>query len=281
MSSFITNTASKVAMQTLKGINREIGSIQYEMITGLKSDTSPATLAFTRILEADVAAYETISDGLAQGATIVNIALTATDQLVDVLRNMKEVALSGTSESSDFTKINNELVDLNEQLAQIVSTDWGGVSLVADNIGAGNTLSVPMYLQRSGMGSTASVETMDIPALALQSGVFGTSGSVNQFFTTVTDVATAQTAVGEIETHFDLVVQGAASLGTFANRIEDQADFVSKITDTIKSTIGIMIDADLDEASARLQALQTKQQLGAQAVSIANQSPQMILSLFR
>lgn len=281
MSPFMTNTASKVAMQSLKGINHEVGQLQYEMTTGRKSNIAPATLAFSRVLETDVATYEKISDGLAQASTIVNIAMTATNEMVKVLKDMKSVVISGTNETADFGKINNELLAMNEQLAVIASTDWGGTSLVADNIGSGTTLSVPMYLQRSGQGAQATVETMEIQTLALQSGVFGTAGAMNQFFTSVTDVSSAQTALGEIETHFDLVVTGAAQLGTFANRIEDQSDFVSRVTDSIKSSIGVLVDADMDKVSARYQALQVKQDLGEQALSIANQSPQMLLSLFR
>ena len=76
-------------------------------------------------------------------------------------------------------------------------------------------------------------------------------------------------------------VNAAAELGSSQKRIETQMDFVGKLSDALTTGIGAMVDADMEEASARLQALQTQQQLGIQALSIANQAPQSILSLFR
>jgi flagellin len=76
-------------------------------------------------------------------------------------------------------------------------------------------------------------------------------------------------------------IDAAASFGSAQNRIDIQSDFVSSLSASLKSGIGSMVDADMEETSARLQALQVQQQLGVQALSIANQSPQSILSLFR
>ncbi len=98
---------------------------------------------------------------------------------------------------------------------------------------------------------------------------------------TITDRATALTAVGEIEALFTLAKDGVARLGTAAKRINDQSNFVADLADSLKAGIGALVDADMEEASARLQALQTQQQLGVQALSIANQAPQTILALFK
>ena len=84
-----------------------------------------------------------------------------------------------------------------------------------------------------------------------------------------------------METLIQTAVDGAAALGASASRISDQNEFVGKVSDAIKSGIGTLVDADMEEASARLQALQVQQQLGVQSLSIANQAPQSILSLFR
>ena len=97
----------------------------------------------------------------------------------------------------------------------------------------------------------------------------------------VTSLANAQTALGTIETLTDTAIDAAAAFGSDAGQIEIQADFVSKLTDSLKAGIGSMVDADMEETSARLQALQVQQQLGIQALSIANQAPQNVLSLFR
>ncbi|MFC0340297.1 flagellin N-terminal helical domain-containing protein [Paracoccus niistensis] len=97
----------------------------------------------------------------------------------------------------------------------------------------------------------------------------------------VTTPANAQAALASIETMMQASTNAAASFGAAGRRIEMQSDFVSKLTDTLKSSVGALVDADMEEASARLQALQTQQQLGIQSLSIANKAPQNILSLFR
>ena len=100
----------------------------------------------------------------------------------------------------------------------------------------------------------------------------------------VIDVSTevgAGQALGQIDELIDTAIKAAAAFGSAQGRIETQADFVSKLTDSLKSGIGSLVDADMEEVSARLQALQVQQQLGVQSLSIANQAPQSILSLFR
>ena len=107
-------------------------------------------------------------------------------------------------------------------------------------------------------------------------GALGALASID-----VSNLAGAQAALGSIETLTQTAIDAAASFGSDAKQIEIQADFVSKLTDSLKMGIGSMVDANMEEASARLQALQVQQQLGVQALSIANQAPQSLLSLFR
>jgi len=106
-------------------------------------------------------------------------------------------------------------------------------------------------------------------------GLFGLGGI------DVTTDSGAEAALGNIETLIDNAIDAAAGFGSVEGRIETQSDFIGKLTDALKSGIGSLVDADMEAASARLQALQVQQQLGTQALSIANQSPQNILALFR
>lgn len=97
----------------------------------------------------------------------------------------------------------------------------------------------------------------------------------------VSNAAGAAAALGNIETLLQSSIDAAATFGSVQKRIEIQADFVGKLSDSLTAGIGTLVDADMEEASARLQALQVQQQLGVQALSIANQQPQMLLGLFR
>lgn len=97
----------------------------------------------------------------------------------------------------------------------------------------------------------------------------------------VSTVGGAASALTQIEGMMQTTISAAADFGSAGGRLETQSNFLSKLTDSLKSGIGTMVDANMEEASARLQALQTQQQLAIQSLSIANQAPQSILSLFR
>ena len=97
----------------------------------------------------------------------------------------------------------------------------------------------------------------------------------------VANETSAQAALGAIDAMIANATAAAASFGSAGSRIEMQSEFLSKLTDSLKTGIGALVDADMEETSARLQALQTQQQLGIQSLSIANKAPQNILSLFR
>ena len=115
-------------------------------------------------------------------------------------------------------------------------------------------------------------------------GQFQNAGSGGLATLAAVDVSTAggaATALGNIEALIQTSITAAAAFGSAEGRIETQSNFVSKLMDTMKSGIGSMVDADLEAASARLQALQVQQQLATQSLSIANQAPQNILALFR
>lgn len=142
--------------------------------------------------------------------------------------------------------------------SQVAQNDSGQWQLKVDNDGASLAFSVV-----GAAGGEAS------------GGLFGLGGI------DVTTNAGADAALDNIETLIQSSIDAAASFGSVQGRIETQSDFVGKLVDSLKSGIGTLVDADLEETSARLQALQVQQQLATQSLSIANQAPQNILSLFR
>ena len=97
----------------------------------------------------------------------------------------------------------------------------------------------------------------------------------------VSTAAGATAALGNIEALIDVAIDASSAFGSVEGRIDLQADFISSMSDSLTSGIGSLVDANMEETSARLQALQVQQQLGVQSLSIANQAPQSILSLFR
>tara|TARA_R110002110_G_scaffold16722_8_gene72039 strand:- start:2574 stop:3416 length:843 start_codon:yes stop_codon:yes gene_type:complete len=280
MSSIITNNSAMVALQTLKSINKDLSATQNAISTGKEISTakdSSAIWAISKVMESDVAGFEAVSDSLAIGESTVAVASAGAEQIVETLKEMKQLSVAGQSETADFTKIN---ADLQEKISQITAitngSQFNGVNLLLDDIdgNGGTALTVVSSLDRVG-NAAPTVTTIDVATVDFTSNLDATT------ITAITDATDAATAFGEIEAFLTVAIDGAAQLGASAERISDQREFIGKLSDAVKSGIGSLVDTDMEAASARLQALQTQQQLGVQALSIANQAPQTILSLFR
>jgi len=281
MSSILTNNSAMVALQTLKSINNDLAKTQSQISTGkdvASAKDNSAIWAISKTMESDVAGFRSVSDALALGESTVAVASAGAEQIVNILTDMKELAISANTENVDFAKIQASMTEMGEQITSIIgASQFNGANLLAADVdGAGaSSLSVISSLDRVGAAvptvSQITVDTVD----------FETSIDVTGGLTAIADASSAATALGELEAFLVLAIDGAAELGASASRLEDQNMFISKLSDAMKSGIGTLVDADMEEASARLQALQVQQQLGIQSLSIANQAPQSILSLFR
>ena len=280
MSSINTNNGAMVALQTLRSINKDLSATQSAISTGKDINTAKdnsAIWAISKVMESDVAGFEAVQDSLAVGESTVAVASAGAEQIVETLKEMKALAVAGQSETADFAKIN---ADMQEKIAQISAitdgSQFNGVNLLKADIdgNASTNLTVVSSLDRIGSGAPT-VTTIDVASADFTTNLNAST------ITAITDSTTAATAFGDIEGFLTVAIDGAAALGASAQRISDQGEFMSKLSDAVTSGIGALVDADMEAASARLQALQTQQQLGVQSLSIANQAPQTILSLFR
>ncbi|WP_394180939.1 flagellin [Yoonia maritima] len=281
MSSILTNNSAMVALQTLKSINGDLSKTQSMISTGKEVSSAKdnsAIWAISKVMESDVAGFKAISDSLSLGESTVAVASAGAEQIVETLKEMKQLAVSAQSENVDFAKIQ---ADMDEKAAQVASvigaSQFNGANLLATDVdGNGGTgLNVLSSLDR--VGNTAPTPSL----ITVDSVNFEANIDLVTNLTAITDTTTAATALGELETFLTTAIDGAAQLGASSKRIDSQNDFIGKLSDSLKSGIGTMVDADMEETSARLQALQVQQQLGVQSLSIANQAPQTIMSLFR
>jgi len=281
MSSILTNSGAMVALQTMRGINKNMAQTQNEISTGKSVATArdnASTWAISKVMESDVAGFKGISESLALGKATVGVASAAAEQIVSELNGIKQLIVAAQSENVDHAKIQDDIAERTAQIASIVAgAQFNGANLLATDVDGNGATSfgVLASLDRVGAGaptpSMITVDTVDFEAdLDLVADL-----------TAITDTATAATALGEIETFIQTAVAGAAALGASASRIDSQSEFVSKLTDSMTAGIGALVDADMEATSARLQALQVQQQLAMQSLSIANQQPQNILALFR
>lgn len=276
MSSILTNSGAMVALQTLKGINSSLAKTQSDISTGksvASAKDNAAIWAISKVMESDVSGFSAISDSLALGQSTVAVAQDGAEQITDLLKQMKEKIVSATGSNVDHTKLAAEVDELKNQVTSIIAgSQFNGSNLLsAENSATG--IDILSSLDRDGTGAVTA-QTINVASVD-----FETNLDLSDI--DVSDATTATTSLAAIETHIQTAVDGAAALGASAARLENQSTFVSKITDAMTNGIGALVDADMEEASARLQALQTQQQLGIQALSIANQAPQNILALFK
>ncbi|MFT5629128.1 MAG: flagellin [Gammaproteobacteria bacterium] len=275
MSSILTNNSAMVALQTLKSINNDLSKTTSMISTGKEvasAKDNSAMWAISKVMESDVSGFKAVSDSLSLGESTVAVASAGAEQITNLLNEMKEKVVAATGENVDHTKITADITQLKEQITSVIAaSQFNGTNLLDTAGNAG--MSVLSSLDRDA-GGTVTAANIDVASVDFEA---------NLDLTTIdtVDAATAEASLTDMETLIQTAVDGAAALGASSSRISDQNDFVGKVSDAIKSGIGTLVDADMEEASARLQALQVQQQLGVQSLSIANQAPQSILSLFR
>ncbi|HSF92243.1 MAG TPA: flagellin [Paracoccaceae bacterium] len=274
MSSILTNNSAMVALQTLKSINSNLSKTQDEISTGKSvgsAKDNSAVWAISKVMESDVAGFKAISESLSLGESTVAVASAGAEQITNLLNEMKEKVVAATGENVDHTKIASDVTELKNQITSIISAaQFNGSNLLNT---AGGNITVLSSLDRNSAGAVTA-SNITVASVDFQADLDLTTINVSS-------ATAADTSLAAIETLVQTAVDGAASLGASQKRIQDQSSFVSKLTDAMKAGIGSLVDADMEEASARLQALQVQQQLATQSLSIANQAPQAILSLFR
>jgi flagellin len=275
MSSILTNNSAMVALQTLKSINSNLAKTQSEISTGKSIGTAKdnsAIWAISKVMESDVAGFKAVSDSLSLGESTVAVASAGAEQITNILNEMKEKVVAATGENVDNAKITADVDELKSQITSIIAaSQFNGTNLLDTAGNAGIT--VLSSLDRDS-GGTVTAANITVASVDFEANLDLTTIDVSSS-------ANADTSIAAMETLIQTAVDGAAQLGASAKRIQDQNVFVGKVKDAMTQGISSLVDTDMEEASARLQALQSQQQLGVQSLSIANQAPQTILSLFR
>lgn len=270
-----TNAGAMVALRNLTATNAELAMVQNRINTGLKVASAKddgGIYAIAQNMRADVSAFGAVKNSLARAISTTDTALAAGQAVSDLLVEMKAKAVAAKDASLDTasrTALNEDFKALRDQIGTIVSNaEFNGANLIKGgatditaiaNADATNTITIAAEVMA--LGATGSVITL-------------TAGEV---IDTVTKAGAVLTAIG---TSLNNLNSALSRLGTGAKSLEIHSDFVTRLTDETEKGIGNLVDADLAKESAKLQSLQVQQQLGVQALSIANQSPQIILSLF-
>jgi flagellin len=269
-----TNAGAAVALQYLTSTQAQLDKTQAAINSGLKVATARddgAIYAIAQNQRGAVAGYTSVVNSINNGTSAIDVALSAGQSISDLLIQMKAKALSAADSSLDTASrqaINANFVALRDQITTIVKNAvFNGFNLVD-----GSTTQITALASSDGTRRiTTAAQNMKL------SGSVVTIKSTN----TVSTQAKASALVATIQTSLTNVNSALAKLSSGAAKFSIQSTFAQKLSDTLTAGIGNLVDANMASESARLQSLQVKQQLGIQALSIANQGPQTILSLFR
>ena len=251
MSSILTNNSAMIALQNLKAINMDLSKTQNEISTGksISSASDNASMwAISKVMEADVAGFSAISKALALGESTVAVAAAGADKIVEILKEMKEKIVTATGDNVDHAKLTTDVKALSDQITSIIgAAQFNGMNLLSDTgAGSGTSLKVLSSLDRT--NSTITATSITVKSVEFNNDLAAAATL------SVATTADATTALGTIETLITAAIKGAAALGSSKGHIEDQQKFVSKIIDSMKSDIRALVDANMEEASARLQA---------------------------
>ena len=314
MTSILTNAGATAALSTLRSLNSDMEKTQGRISSGYKVETASDNAAYWSIattMRSDNKALSTVQDALGLGAATTDVAYTALEASIDVVDEIKAKITAASEPGVDKDKVQKEIKQLQDQLLSIAkSASFSGENWVyhSDDAPAG-TESIVGSFNRDAEGSvsltTLNFDTskssliyvdgdgkVDSSGSALLSQHIeytdstgtSTTASFSVMTLDVSDLDTAaqlDEALKAIDTVLQDMTDAAADVGSINSRIDMQNDFVADLMDSIDTGVGKLVDADMNEESTRLKALQTQQQLGIQALSIANSSTQNILSLFQ
>jgi flagellin len=275
LNSVNTNVGAMVALQNLQITNSELNTTQNRINTGKKINSAKdngAIWAIAQNQRAEMGALNAVKDSLQRGQSTVDVAMAAGESISELLLQMKEKALAATDEtltSASRAALAEDFDSIRDQVTSVIeNAQFNGANLLDGSLTGGY----------KALASADGSSTIDVAGEDMSlSGSIVTLGAADSIGNT-TDAAASLTAV---DTSIANVSASLARMGTSSKALGTHLSFVGKLQDSLEAGIGNLVDADLAKESARLTALQTKQQLGVQALSIANSSTSMLLGLFR
>jgi len=286
-----TNVGAMAALQALNETSKGLSVVQSRINSGLNvASTKDDSAAFTiaQGLRGDLGGLKAVSSSLSRAKSVADVAVAGAEQISDVVNQMKTLAKQASDDGiSDESRAayNKDFTALRDQISTIVdSSEFNGTNLLKTG---GGTVSALQSLTNKATGTdtydpdTLSIANQEIDLPATETASAGVGTGVLGQDSEIDTAAKAKAMVDTLDTLGSSLNTKLSDLGSGSRKIDAQMTFTSKLSDAIESGVGKLVDADLAKESAKLQALQVKQQLGVQALSIANQAPQTITSLFR
>ncbi len=302
-----TNTSALAALQNLNATQNELSSVQQRINTGLrvssaKDDSSAFVIA--QNLRSDLSGMKSVTSSLNRAKSVLDVTLSGATQVSDLMNQMQAKALEASDAGLDQKSrdaLDLDFKALQNQISTVVkSSDFNGTNLLDGSPAIPGSLSALQSIKGTStlvVGNLKIQGTAAAPGMMVQSltAAEAAGGAAIQYdllsvaaqapagavSADIKGTAIAKDVMIALEKAKSTMATNLNTLGSAARQVDSQLSFTAKLGDALTSGIGTLVDADLAKESANLQALQLKQQLGVQALSIANQSPQSISSLFR
>jgi flagellin len=265
-----TNYGSMVALQALNATNRSLETTQNRINTGMKVSSAKdngAIFAIASSQRAEMGALDSVKNSIQRGQSVIDVALAAGDVISGALEEQKALAVAIQSSVADSAQETAYLKDYNA-LGTEITKALAGASFDGVNLFSAGSATNQLVVQVG----TKAADTYSVHAAA---------GTATTVATATGSIARAAATAANVDTAITAFSAKLGELGSFSKSLGRQLTFVGKLQDSVEGGIGNLVDADLAKESAKLTALQTKQQLGVQALSIANSSSSVLLSLFR
>ena len=279
MSSILTNSSAMNALATLREVNRGLTDTQSRVSSGLKvasGKDNAAYFAISETMKGDSGMFKAINEGMTATKNSVATARLGAETVTGLAQQMVERIAFAQSDGVNKQDVQNELVALAKNMQSAIDqATFNGDNLIDGVKALAGPVSVVNGVSRDAAGAFA-VTTFSFTAVDLQT-IQTNLAAIDVTSTTTTMDAKLIAAEGELGN----AITASTSLGITENTLDGQMQFIDSLTNTLDSGVSSMVDADMEEEAARLQALQVQQQLATQSLSIANQAPQNILSLFR
>ena len=270
-----TNTGAIIALQNLNATASQLQTTQNRISTGLAVSSAKDNGAIWGIAQnsrASISALDAVKQSLQRAQSTVDVAVSAGQTVSDLLNQIKAKTLAASDTSLDATSrtaLGNDVTALVNQVTRIVTNaDFNGTNIIKSG-----ATSISALANAAGT-NVLTVASQDLSVTGTNLG----SNALSTIFSTATTAGTYLTTVNSAITNVNKAV---ATLGTASNALTTHLNFIGSLQDTLTQGVGNLVDADVAKESANLTALQTKQQLGIQALSIANSSKSGLLSLFR
>lgn len=318
MTSILTNRSALAALSTLRSIDKSMEEVQQRVSSGYRVGNAEDNAAYWSIattMRSDSSALSSVEDALGLAAAKTDTSYAGLQNTITVLTTIKSKLTTASEPGVDKDKVNKELIELKNQLktfaqsASFSGENWlynesttaigvkrmvgsftrdakGGISVQTVNFDAATSVLVDTSSASRGLltksitvtyNNTTNTGSYYLLNVSATTGATGTEIALSSA-TSETDLDGMRLAV---ESMLKSVIDSAATLGAVKNRVEQQSAFVKDMVSVIDKGVGLLVDADMNEESTRLKALQTQQQLGIQSLSIANANAQNLMSLFR